>query len=212
MASIYEDFITAIQPPYLQRPRFLAFIGAFGKQLDSDEARLEAGARAGIIEAAPNDALALLGRDRLLRQYPLETLAQFRERLKATFPFWRKSGTQSSLVEILTVAFPGPTWTILEYFEDPATFATSGFWAQFLAVADPCAPIGKGYKYGAFPGPGDGKLYGDPDFTYGSDLTSVEVELLRGVVRDYKPAYAVNAGFKIVFPDTTFVILLPNFQ
>lgn len=194
MEDTYEGDIQALQSGGLQRPRWLDFISVFGARLDTEKARLIEAARAGLVEACPEDGLDRLGRDRLLPRYPSESFAVYRARLLRTFPIWKLSGTKNGLLEMLNAAFPGPIWGTLEWKEDNGAFAPSTWWAQFDVLCDANGFIDQWQI-------GDVHTIGEEDLIIGATLTTAEFALIERVILDFKPLYAFCRNLVITFPD-----------
>jgi hypothetical protein len=201
----YENSAKRIQPPFLNKPLWLAFVGALHKALDTQSARAQEAALAGIVEQAPEDNLANLGKDRALPRFSTEQIDKYRGRLARAFTFWRKGGTVNSLIEILGVAFPGFGWSIIEYRDSPPSFAPSTFWAQFdvFLTANELLEeweVGEDHEIGE-----ENLIVGvkgvDP-FVFGFN----ELELIKQVILQTKPAYALCRNITIDIEGTEIVI------
>src|SRR5690348_12842988 len=68
---------------------------------------------------SPDDALPVIGRDRRLPQYHLETSAAYRERLKAAWEIYEEGGTEEVIEKQILAAGWGPGVFIGE-FGNPA--------------------------------------------------------------------------------------------
>lgn len=208
MSDTYLDFIQALQPPPLQRkPRYLAFLASFGQRLDTDKGRLIEAIRVGLVDAAPVDALDLLGQERLLPRFPSHDNDTYRAYLREAFAIWAKSGTKQGLLDAFNAAFPGPTWACKEFkfFPTDPLWNGSTFWSQFLMEADPAAPI-ETWQIGEEP-TGSGYVIGQPGLTIGSSLTTEQVALFRQLLAQWKAAYSTAAGIRLVMATATVVIL-----
>ena len=206
--GVYEDYITALQPSPLAKPLFLAFVGAFGKELDTHRERLRQAAQVNVIGKAPADALDTLGEERLLLRYPSESDTVYRARLKQAFTIWSKSGTKNGILAALDGAFPlsGTSWSTLEYAEDAAHFFSTGFWAQFEVIGD-VDPILLSWEFGS------GEVFGDPELTYGSTATPDQIKLLIKTVLDNKPQYSFAVRISLLLAaGETAVIPIQGFQ
>ncbi|MCX7741065.1 MAG: phage tail protein [Meiothermus sp.] len=95
--QLYEDWLPALAPPWLQGPRGRALLSGWGQALDEHASLAATGVLARFVERAPEDALNLLGAERGLTRYPGEGLEAWRARVLGAWEFWQWSGTEYGL-------------------------------------------------------------------------------------------------------------------
>lgn len=161
---------------------------------------------------APSDAVSLIARDRKLVQGIDETQAAFADRLVTWLDEHRVRGNPYALmrqlrgycnaaVRVRTVDRRGNWYTIeadgTYGYRGPAENPSTAFgwdwdggaldrWARFWVVIYPTA---LGEPWDRPPSWGDpGLVWGAPGATWGSTATVDEVEAVRRIVRDWKPA------------------------
>ncbi len=178
-------------------------------------------------EVCADDALPYHGRDRGIKRGPAEPSASYRARLLLWISSWRSAGVGSGLLDQLA-GFLVPQATRMRMltqvgvrYERLATgvFSIAHFgsgvwdwdgatslWARFWPIID--AIGGTPWKRdGTW---GDGSLWGDdPDQTWGSTATLEQVQGIRGIVDEWRPAQSVCKNIIVsfdaaLFNETTF--------
>lgn len=128
---------------------------------------------------SPDDVLPLVGAERRMPRYPVETSAQYRARLHAAWDTYQFPGTEGTLTaEFASAGHPGVT------IYDPAelVFLPAGYWSHFVVSI----PIGShavtaiGASYGSFSW-GDGTVYGP------QGLTAAVLSTINAVIAKWKP-------------------------
>ena len=89
----YRQWLVAISPPWLQSQRGRALMEGLGAGLDEHVSWLATGVAARYADRAPEDALLLIGAERLLARYPGEPEGVFRARVLGAWEFWGWAGT-----------------------------------------------------------------------------------------------------------------------
>jgi hypothetical protein len=143
----------------------------------------------------PADALPLLGGERNMPRYPVETTAQYQERLRGAWFAWEYAGTKAA-IESQYAAAGYPDARVYEpRRQHSQTLDWHGdwerepldYWSQFWVFF----PQG---SHGFSPPPtiGDpGLTIGDEDLLIGATGTYAEVRLLRGLVNKWRPAHVI---------------------
>lgn len=176
---------------------------------------------------APSDAVSLIARDRKLVQGIGETQAAFADRLVTWLDEHRVRGNPYALmrqlrgycnaaVRVRTVDRRGNWYTIERdgsyAYHGPADPSSPGEawdwdggglerWARFWVIIYPTSagePWTTGQEWG------DGSLWGEPGATWGSTATVDEVDAVRRIVRDWKPAGTRCEHVIIAFDDASF--------
>lgn len=125
----------------------------------------------------PDDALALIGKERSLPLYPRETIAQYRARLKSAWSIYQFGGDESSIAGQLQAAGFGLCYTI-----DPwnGVLTVSGYWSHFTVWIGTHTVTAAGPPYGSFAW-GDGSRYGPVG------LTLEDANTIRAIIAKWKP-------------------------
>lgn len=177
---------------------------------------------------APSDAVSLLSRDRKIVRGIGETQEAFAPRLIAWLDEHAVRGNPYALmrqlrgycnaaVRVRTVDRRGNWYTIerdgTESYRGPAENPTTAFgwdwdgggldrWARFWVLIYPTAA---GEPWGPPPAWGDpGLVWGAAGMTWGSTATVDQVEAVRRIVRDWKPAGSRCEHILIPFDDVLF--------
>lgn len=125
--QLYEDWLPALAPPWLQGPRGRALLSGWGQLLDEHASLIATGVLARFVERAPEDALNLLGTERGLVRFPGESLEAYRARVLAAWEFWSWVGTRYGMERYLAAA--GYRVFIREhYLDDRAIWAEFSVW------------------------------------------------------------------------------------
>lgn len=223
VGTSFRDSAWRLSPPRLRTERAAKLVYSMvGLPLDLvAQASLEA-AKVGFPLECPADALPYLGRDRGIRRGPQEPEESYRQRLLIWIESWRKAGIGRGMLDQLA-GFLTPNECVLRIWtqtgmvytrEADGTFsvvrAGSGvwdwdghteLWARFWVVI---------YSVDGVPWErdgtwGDGELWGETvDGTWGSTATINEVEGIRAIVSDWKPAAAVCKNIIVSFDADAF--------
>jgi len=171
-------------------------------------------------ERCPEDALAYHGRDRGIVRGPLEPAASYRARLLLWIEAWRGAGVGKAMLDQIA-GFLTPNacrlrvWTqggVVYTREADGTFTVDRavnpwdwdnrpeLWSRFWLLI---------YSINGIPWArdglwGDGGEWGTPEVTWGSSATVSEVESIRGIVDQWKPAAALCENILVVFNDAAF--------
>lgn len=137
----------------------------------------------------PDDALTLLGRERLMPRYGFETSAGYKERLKGAWNAWTFAGTRQSVLDQLAAAgFPDcQLYENWEWDWDGHPEDWSRFWVVVRSHPWTAARWGE-FDYG------DGTVYG-------SSMTVADQQALRSIVRQWKAGHT-RCEFIIIVNDT----------
>lgn len=182
----YRDFLPDKAPPWMQDSYGRAYLTALGDALDNLALLTKDGVKARFPGYADEPGLGVLSDERGLLRVPGELAAAFAERLRAAWRSWPNAGTPLGLLQTLKVAGYTAVLEIVngrEYSLDgsgalvTSTIASAGwsvdatrtFWSKFDVLI--VAPLPAGWP----PIPGD---------------SSPEAELVRTIVRAWKPAHA----------------------
>lgn len=173
-------------------------------------------------ELAPEDALIVLSRDRGIRRGPQEPAASFRLRLLLWIAAWRGAGVgRAMLDQIAGYLTPNSVrlriWTqrgVVYTREADGSFTIErvgnmvwnwdgqdSLWARFWVVIYSL----DGLPWARSPVWGTGPRWGsDPDATWGSTATKSEVQSIRAIVDDMKPAASKCVSVIVSFTDAAF--------
>ena len=159
-------------------------------------------------EAKAEDTLRLTGAERRMWRYPGEPLDTYRLRLMNAWDTYEFAGTDQSIEQqfanmgLTAEVFENPDW-------DWDGDAGNEKWWRFWVVIHPPHPWITGYRYGETP-VGDGMRYGDPYFTYGTTMSVYDVQAVRDLVRQWKPAHMQCVYIIIVLDETAWLADLPD--
>lgn len=151
---------------------------------------------------SPDDVLPLIGAERGLPRYPIETAAQYRARLIDAWNAYKFAGSEGTIISQFGHAgFPG-----VEIVFDAAALGPNGeaapYWSQFWVFFPYSSghPVtGAGTTWGAF-------TYGDGT-VYGLNVAVGFYSLIHGIVRKWKPSRWICRGFIFELADTSTVDL-----
>lgn len=201
----FRDYVTSVLPrPFSQRLSAGFFGVLHGYTGDALADGLTIAARTFMLKdpASPDDVLPLIGDERGMPRYPVETPAQYRARLIAAWQAYKFAGSEGTIIAQFAAAnFPGVTITF-----DAAALGPNGeaapYWSQFW-VSFPYSsghPVtSHGTNWGAF-------NYGDGT-VYGLGVTVGFYALIHGIVRKWKPSRWICRGFKFELADASIVDL-----
>lgn len=98
MENLYENWLAELMPPRLQGPLAQVLMKAIGREQDISVERLRQGLLARYAASAPEDALIVLGRARLIERYPGESLDDWAARVIGAGEFWAMAGTEQGMI------------------------------------------------------------------------------------------------------------------
>lgn len=174
----------------------LALNNHAGLEADTDACRLNDLSRNDL----PADAIAYKGRDRGLDRGPTETDAQYLARLRDAWTAWEFAGTETAIISQL--ALIGVTATIVEN-GDWDWDGNTGAWARFWVLIESSPWSGSTWQWG------DGTRWGDGS-TWGTTASVEEVETVRRIVRQWKPAHCFCDSIIVVVDPVTWAAEQPD--
>ncbi len=207
----FRDFQADSAPPALQHERWRALTGEFGDAKDAAAQAARDAAKAGLASECPDDALGHHARERSLERYPGESAASHRARLVAASTALEFVGTEQGLLAALTaIGYGTPTIH--------TAIGTGPAW-----YVDPWPPPSDGNKPPAWPGAwpilagnvagwpsrfwvnlenspfgneewGGGRSWGEAGFTWGSNASAAQVQLVKRIIKRWRPAHCVCIG------------------
>lgn len=151
--------------------------------------------------ASPDDVLPLIGDERGMPRYPVETAARYRARLIGAWSAYVFAGAEKTIIaQFAAAGYPGVTIVF-----DAAALGPNGeaapYWSQFWIYFPHSSghPVtGDGQKWGAF-NYGDGTLYGVQISVVGF------YQLLHGITRKWKPTRWICRGWRFQLADLSIV-------
>lgn len=156
----------------------------------------------------PVDALPLLGWERNMPRYPVETHQQYRTRLHGAWDAWGFAGNESAIIAQFEAAgFDGielkePLRTHSDTLEVHGDWerAPLGYWSHFWLFL----PEGThSYPSGTHTFGGLGLSFGGGAL-FGSLLTVEDVALLRGIANKWRPAHVICREIVIEFSGPSY--------
>jgi hypothetical protein len=222
--ATFRDSAWALSPPRLRTYRAARMVYAFiGLPLDMIAEAARQATRTRFPEVCPEDALPYHGRDRGIRRGPLEGADSYRGRLLLWIAAWRGAGVGRAMLDQIAGYLTPQTcririWTQVGVIYTRAadgTFtverATAGLWnwdgltalwARFWLIIDSVDGV-PWSRDGTW---GDAEHWGDnaSTATWGSTATIDQVQAIRGIVDDWKPAATVCKHIIIAFDAAAF--------
>lgn len=201
MATI-RDYVASVLPrPFAQRLSAGFFGVLHGLTGDMLADGMSLAARMALLKdpASPDDVLPLIGDERGMPRYPIETPTQYRAQLVAAWDTYGAIGEPTIPAQFARAGFPGATITFDAAATGPRGEAAP-YWSQFwvyFPYSSGHTVTGHGKNWGAF-NFGDGTLYG-------ADATVEFYQLIHGVVRKWKPSKWICRGFIFQLADTSLV-------
>ncbi len=106
----YGDFQKSVSAPsWMLQPRGRKWLEGLGAMKDAVGDQARQAVKAAFPSLCPPDALALIAESRQMEQYPSESLATFRERVRLAWDTWRDAGTPLGILRELFL-FLGPLY------------------------------------------------------------------------------------------------------
>lgn len=219
----FRDIAWALSPPRLRTTKAARMVYALiGLPLDMIAEAAKQATLARFPSYCPEDTLPLHGRDRGIRRGPLENVAAYRTRLLLWLDAWRSAGVGRGLLDQLAGYLSPQTcrvriWTqigVIYTREADGTFAISratrglfnwdgqtSLWARFWLIIDSIGGV-PWSRDGTW---GDGEVWGEGvGLTWGSTATIDQVETIRAIIADWKPAQSVCKNIIISFDASAF--------
>lgn len=182
MATTYRDWLQRILPPILVDNEWgakLASLYALAQDTVQDTVALAVYARSLTSRAFPADALRLVGSERSMPRYLVETDAQYRQRLLGAWPAWSSAGTAPTLAGQLVLA--GYTDAAVYDTHDWNWDGNDADWSRFWVLL-PVNPF-EIWRIGD-----EGVVIGE-DRVIGLNAKPSDIAYVRGIVRRWKPAH-----------------------
>lgn len=197
-----DDFrrqLEQISPPWMRARRSLELWNVLGLGLDAFADAARDAVKARFVNLAPIDALGLIGSDRLLERYSVQTDDSWRTWIASAWDLWTFAGTEDIVERALHEAgFPNAS--VHDVHNPPPGWATTwppdgdtDNWSRFWVwLAEPWPFDWQIVEWG------DGHLWGD-GHTWGSTATVEEINLIRRTVRKWRPSHVICAGIYVPF-------------
>lgn len=199
--TTFRDLVTSVLPrPFSQRLSAGFFGVLCGFTGDTLADAMSLAARMPLLKdpASPDDVLPLIGDERGMPRYPIETAAQYRARLIDAWNAYKFAGAEQTITaQFAHAGYPG---VAIQF--DPAALGPNGeaapYWSQFwvyfpFSSGHPVTSHGK--NWGAFNW-GDGTVYG-------LGVTVAFYQLIHGITRKWKPSRWICRGFRFQLADTS---------
>lgn len=138
-------------------------------------------------EQSPDDVLPLIGNERRMPRYPLETTAQYRARLHGAWEANSFAGADAILMQLEAAGVAGE----FRYYARPGPNGEPFYWSQFWVF----------FPYGSHPitGPAvevdSGWTVGDGTVIGATGGSAAFFATLRGIIRKWKPVQWIGRGF-----------------
>jgi hypothetical protein len=172
----YREWQRRLAPPWLQEGAGGRFLEGLGEAKDGLAEAARQAVLARMIQRAPEDALGLIGEERLLPRFPGELVEAHRTRLLTAWEFWQKAGTLPGLALWLRAAgYDAHVWELYRY--------NPSLWAEFAVYLWPHRPEWVTDRWD------DGGTWDDgTDWDY--TLNGLEPIRTLELIREVKPAHA----------------------
>lgn len=179
----YSNYLVLRSPSWLQNDDGGRWQQGNGDSLDQMVDRFRQAVLARFIVRAPADGLDLLGADRNMPRYLLETDSEYRSRLQDAWAYWQWGGTKKGVEDVLTRL--GYLVTVYEIYP-----RDTSRWSEFYITIAPAVerPVKTWGDLGRW---GDGGKWGQ-----GWAAFPNEREALEQVVADIKGAHTKLARFE----------------
>jgi hypothetical protein len=191
----------ALSPTVLQGARGERLAGAFALMFDTLAETANEAVKARFLgsNTHPVDALPLIGQERMLPRYPVDSDASYRARLRDAWNAWTKAGTDVGIVAQL--AAMGLTAYVREQNIDWDWDGDTANWSRFWVVIT-------GHPWSRWKW-GDGHTWGGGQ-SWGSSATVAEVRSVRALVRKWKPARSVCPYIIVVMEADDWALQQPD--
>lgn len=201
MASDFREYIKAWSPSWLRTGNNEKYMGALGLMLDrmAEATRLAISMRSITSPDFPSDAQGLVGQERTLPRFPLESEAAYVARLQDAWLLWHEAGTQGGIADMFArlgtaIAFKtNATWN---WDTQPIN------WSRFWVVITTHSWTNEGTW--------DGAGTWDDGGTWDTTATPDEVRAVRGIVRSFKGAHEICPAICVVLDGVTWAANQPN--
>lgn len=210
--SLFQAFVESIATGVFRGENASNFVqSVFGlpANLSLDAARLATKLSWTKSSEQPNDALELVGKERILNAMPDETAQSYRERLAAAWDIWPKAGNPATINDVL--ADGGYVGLIVIERQTWPTKTPVGYWSLFWLLdtlnsipAQPAFTYGSGAKYGTQISPGVFPFYG---MTGPENIPEI-ISSICFAVRKLRPAHVILDS--IIIPGTAPIYGFPG--
>jgi hypothetical protein len=172
----YREWQKRLASAWLQQGTGGRFLEGLGEAKDGLAEAVRQAVLARMTQRAPEDALSLIGEERLLPRFPGEFVEAYRTRLLAAWEFWRQAGTLPGLVYWLRAAgYDAHIWELYRY--------NPSLWAEFAVYLWPYRPEWTTDRWD------DGGTWDDEtDWDY--TLNGLEPIRTLELIHEVKPAHA----------------------
>ena len=190
MATNWRSWLEGLVPGWLQGYWGQRLIGVLGLVADvASQGAAEAVRAPWLAEASsPDDCLDLVGEEQMMPRYPTETADQYRARLLKVWDTWPFAGSAQAIEAQLRAAGFDATVEFHDDREGPRG-ETAPYYSQFWVRID-ATPTYANPAWGDFDW-NDGTDWGP------ADLSPSDAQLVRSIIRKWKPADWVCRGFGI---------------
>lgn len=187
----WREWADRFMPTWLRRNVGARFVGAHTILTDlTAHAMHEALYAPWLLEAtSPDDALPLIGDERLMPGYEGETPDQYRDRLHKAWTTWTAAGNEAAL--LAQYAALGLTNVTIKKNSDWNWDGNTAHWSRYwIIIGQPHPWIGEGTW-------GDGSVWGDGG-VWGLDATPGEVAMIRDIAQRFDPGHVLNPWIIVV--------------
>lgn len=218
--STFAEYLPAISPPWLRGPWGEGWQQKHGVLIDRLEQGFRDAIKTRLVGACPLDALSYHGRERLLEQFPNETLSAYQTRLLAAWVSLHFLGTAYGIEQaLIALGFAGakvygtgdaaptwwsgswppaprapkPSWWVGAW---PVANGDTQWWSRFWVVLTAPGPFGwtAAPAWGAFNwGTSASPLWGI------GNATTAQIQLVRRIVERWRPAHEICDGIFVHF-------------
>ncbi len=224
--AAFRDAIDAIAPPWLRREVGERFLYPFGLVLDAAAEWLREATRARLpgvsgLPAPPDDALGLIGADRVIVRGFAETSEAYAARLTVAFDSWRRAGSAEGIMRQAAALFApldcpmrvvsnsgsSRTWASMAHSGDAVVYALgdaggwdwdgdAGRWARVWVLVYVPASTWPRTVWGA------PLVWGDSAWSWGVGVPPAQAAVLTSVVRSWKAAHTRVESVVLVYEPT----------
>lgn len=170
------------------------YLESIGQQCDVLKDEFDQATKASFTLVGPPDALPYIGTDRGLERYYNETDEDYAFRLWDAWSSKRLAGTDIGLLNQLKLATGLLNITIRNNRDWTPPDGNVAWWSRFWVVIGQPNPW-KMHRWGE-------KFWGDGRL-WGADISLSDLELLRRVIKKWKPSHAYCEAILIIFEDGT---------
>lgn len=198
--GLYATYQTSLQPVPLRGTWGEAWGTALGLTKDVCAAATIQAVAARFVQLAPEDALGIIGDERLLPQNPGESAQAYRARLLAAPELWQWAGTEYGIKTALSYLgfsnvdiFENVDWVVPP---SPGYSAGDEWWRFWIVIWPPHGFGPPKWRVG------DGSIVGAAGLTLGFTYSPTGLPALRPTIFRWKPAHAQLCGVIVVLSGT----------